>query len=182
MALQVKNAEISQQVKAEPNCQISGYMGNWKRTIPRMPPELTKSALAFPDCHIAPSRSGGRQLKPQRQRETTHAVSQTRHNPKQRGGVSRSRKRASPVILQHRLPRRAVGLRCRRCSRRGLRGSVRGVELAELGFSWGRPAADAQPPRCGGGCGDGRRREELAGERRGGARVLPREQRRRGRH
>lgn len=28
----------------------------------RMPPELTKSALAFPDCHIAPSKSDGKQL------------------------------------------------------------------------------------------------------------------------
>ena len=31
--------------------------------MPRMPPELRKSALAFPDCHIAPCRSDGRELK-----------------------------------------------------------------------------------------------------------------------
>lgn len=37
-------------------------MNNVNHTIARRPPELTKSALAFPDCRIAPSKSDGKQL------------------------------------------------------------------------------------------------------------------------
>ena len=49
-------------------------MPNENHTIARMPPELTKSAVAFPDCRIAPSKSDGKQLN-----HTAKAASERQH-------------------------------------------------------------------------------------------------------
>jgi hypothetical protein len=143
-------------------------MSDVNHTMARRPPEFTKSALAFPDCRIAPSKSDGKQLNhtaPNAIR-CTASVRKRRTSPVLKhgsGGAVRLTCRppppAAPALPQRPPPRPPLGRRRRRtCRTWPHTGAARGGGAAAAAASPARAEERREAgPGGGGGGGQGGR-------------------------